>query len=81
VEGRNLHVEEEYRHGLTRHHQPDWRATEKRIRSAMITAGSPNIPPSHTWLRSLILLIEEILSPSSRRYDATGLWARAAVTQ
>jgi 2-polyprenyl-3-methyl-5-hydroxy-6-metoxy-1,4-benzoquinol methylase len=76
VERQNLAVEEQYEHGLTRHHAANWRATERKIRDTILAAGGKQLPPSHTWLRSAILLAQEFLSPPRQRYDAIGLWAR-----
>lgn len=76
VEQHGLRVEEEYQHGLTRHHLPSWRATERRIRDLIEGAGGEQIPPAHTWLRSFLLLVQESLSEARVRYDAIGLWAR-----
>jgi SAM-dependent methyltransferase len=73
VERCGLRVEEEYRHGLTRHHLPSWRATERRIRGYI--RAQKGDATDHSLAMSMILLAREALAPRTDRYDAIGLWA------
>jgi SAM-dependent methyltransferase len=73
VESQGLMVVHEYQHGFTRHHLPIWRATERRICRQIRAAGGNAV--DHTWINSIILLLREMISSNSQRYDAVGLWA------
>lgn len=66
----------EYAWGLTRHHSPSWRATERKIRNCLLTHEAATIPPDHTFARSAFLLLRELLAPKTDRCDAIGLIAR-----
>lgn len=70
-------IEGDYYRGFTRYLQNDWRATENRIRDALVKAGADDIPPPHSRVQSWMLLAQSALAPPSRKYDCVGVYGRS----
>jgi 2-polyprenyl-3-methyl-5-hydroxy-6-metoxy-1,4-benzoquinol methylase len=78
LERKKFEVTEYYHHGLTRHHSPDWRETERKIRFDIVKTDidRSKLPPDHSLMKSVKLLIKEMFGAKLRRFDAIGVWAR-----
>jgi 2-polyprenyl-3-methyl-5-hydroxy-6-metoxy-1,4-benzoquinol methylase len=77
IERAGLKIETRYFAGYTRLFNNDWRATERRIQSALVATGAQNPPPAHTRAQSWMLLAETMFAAPEAKYDSIGFVARA----
>lgn len=78
IEEAGFVVERAYFRGFGRHFSNDWRATENRIRDALLVHGvdCAAAPPAHTRTRAAALAAQTAFASPARKYDCIGFIAK-----
>ncbi len=76
IETAELKIETEQYCGFTRHHAKDWRSHEANIHQELSKLSTNQLPPKHTFFRSLMLWAVTFMASPEKKYDSIRIIAK-----